>query len=176
MSKTISDIKNHKYLPALFNSVKIRDGHDNFFTPLRLIMALLVMVGHAYVVALRDLSAEPNIFLHYTFSYLAVSCFFIASGFLVTKSILYRSNVRDYSAARLLRIYPGLIIHVLFLMFVIGPLSTTLPIWDYLTHIDVWKQPLLILTFFDIKTQMDGFDTIFRPFNIMGSFYIFRCV
>ena len=70
----------------------IRDGHDNFFTPLRLIFASLVVFGHAFAVALRDSSLEPHILYHYTFSYLAVNLFFIASGFLVTKSMVYRGD------------------------------------------------------------------------------------
>ena len=127
--------------------VRIRDGHDNFFTPLRLIMAIMVMVGHTAIISLRDVEAEPHIFFDYGFSYLAVNLFFIASGFLVTKSICYRRDLPEYSSARLLRIYPALIVLVAYGMFLIGPLATTLPIWEYLTHPDVWKQPFLILSF-----------------------------
>lgn len=136
--------------------VRIRDGHDNFFTPLRLLMASLVMIGHASVIANRDINAEPRIFFDYGFSYLAVNLFFIASGFLVTKSMTYRGDVADYSSARLLRIYPALIVHVLFVMFIIGPLSTTLPLWEFLTSPDVWKQPLLVLSFIDTDFIMPG--------------------
>jgi len=85
----------------------IRDGHDNFFTPLRLIFASLVVFGHAFVVALRDISAEPHILYHYTFSYLAVNLFFIASGFLVTKSMVYRGDTPSFISARALRIFPA---------------------------------------------------------------------
>lgn len=136
--------------------VKIRDGHDNFFTPLRLLMASLVMIGHAAVIANRDINAEPRIFFDYGFSYLAVNLFFIASGFLVTKSMAYRGDIADYSSARLLRIYPALIVHVLFVMFIIGPLSTTLPLWEFLTHPDVWKQPLLVLSFTNADFILPG--------------------
>jgi peptidoglycan/LPS O-acetylase OafA/YrhL len=141
---------------ALNKPVRIRDGHDNFFTPLRLLMACLVMIGHASVIANRDINAEPRIFFDYGFSYLAVNLFFIASGFLVTKSMAYRGDIADYSSARLLRIYPALIVHVLFVMFIIGPLSTTVPIWEFLTHPDVWKQPLLVLSFIDTDFIMPG--------------------
>ena len=80
-------------LNTLFSGVKIRDGHDNFFTPLRLIFASLVVIGHAYVVVLGGSEHEPHVFYHYTFSYIAVNMFFIASGFLVTKSMLYLSLI-----------------------------------------------------------------------------------
>ena len=121
---------------SLFSSVKIREGHDNFFTPLRLLMASLVMVGHAFVIAMKSMSAEPSVFLDYNFSYLAVNVFFITSGFLVTKSMVYRNNMPDYCAARALRIYPALIVHLLFVILVIGAISTTLPLKEYFTHSD----------------------------------------
>jgi len=33
----------------MLNWVKITDGHDNFFTPLRLIFAFMVLIGHAFI-------------------------------------------------------------------------------------------------------------------------------
>lgn len=135
----------------MLKAVKIREGHDNFFTPLRLLFASMVVIGHAFAVAMRDPSLEPHIFYHYSFSYLAVNLFFIASGFLVTKSMLYRGDVTEYGSARFLRIYPALFIHVLFVMFIIGPLATSLPLWDYLTHSDTLKQPFVVLSFIDAQ-------------------------
>ena len=140
----------------MFQTVKIRDGHDNFFTPLRLLFATLVVIGHAYAVALRDPMSEPHVFYHYTFSYLAVNLFFIASGFLVTKSMLYRGDVAEYSSARLLRIYPGLFVHVLFVMFIIGPLATSLSLGEYFTHMDFLKQPFVVLSFISAQMWLPG--------------------
>ena len=140
----------------MFQTVKIRDGHDNFFTPLRLLFAILVVVGHSYIIGLRDPMAEPHIFFHYNFSYMAVNLFFIASGFLVTKSMLYRGDVAEYSSARLLRIYPGLAVHVLFVMFIIGPLATSLSLGEYFTHIDFLKQPFVVLSFISAQMWLPG--------------------
>jgi len=140
----------------MFKAVKIRDGHDNFFTPLRLLFATLVVIGHSFAVALRDPSVEPSVFFHYSFSYLAVNLFFIASGFLVTKSMLYRGDVAEYSSARFLRIYPGLLVHVLFVMFIIGPLATSLALGDYFTHIDFLKQPFVVLSFISAQMYLPG--------------------
>jgi len=140
----------------MFQTVKIRDGHDNFFTPLRLLFATLVVIGHAFAVALRDPMSEPQLFFHYTFSYLAVNLFFIASGFLVTKSMLYRGDVAEYSSARFLRIYPGLIVHMLFVMLIIGPLATSLSLGEYFTHIDFLKQPFVVLSFISAQMWLPG--------------------
>ena len=140
----------------MFKAVKIRDGHDNFFTPLRLLFALLVVVGHTFNVALKDSMAEPHIFFHYNFSYLAVNLFFIASGFLVTKSMLYRGDVAEYSSARILRIYPALAVLVLFAMFVVGPLATSLPWSEYFTNVNFYKQPLAVLSFVQTEMYLPG--------------------
>lgn len=138
----------------------ITEGHDNFFTPLRLVFASLVVLGHAYAVALRDASLEPHMFYHYTFSYLAVNLFFIASGFLVTKSMVYRGDTPSFISARVLRIFPALAIHVLFLMFIIGPLATNIAWSEFFSSPDWYLQPLMVLTFFETDMNLPGiFDT-----------------
>lgn len=132
----------------------IREGHDNFFTPLRLLFASLVVLGHTYVIALRGPGMEPHVFYHYTFSYLAVNLFFIASGFLVTKSMVYRGDTPSFISARALRIFPALIVHVLFVMIIIGPLATKAPLKEFFSHPDWYLQPLKVLTFVDTDMVM----------------------
>ncbi|WP_371397764.1 acyltransferase family protein [Fretibacter rubidus] len=140
----------------MFQWVKINDGHDNFFTPLRLLFAVMVVIGHAYVIALGDQQAEFNLFFGYKPSYLAVNLFFIASGFLVTKSMLYRRDVAEYSSARILRIYPALFIHVLFVMFVMGPFVTSLPLKQFFTDPQFYTQPLQVLSFYQAQMTLPG--------------------
>lgn len=149
MVSTLSDQK-----PRLGGSFAIREGHDNFFTPLRLLFASLVVLGHAFVIALRDASMEPNVLYHYGFSYLAVNLFFIASGFLVTKSMVYRGDTPSFISARALRIFPALIVHVLFVMFVIGPLATKATLSAFFTDPDWYLQPLKVLTFLETNMTM----------------------
>lgn len=140
----------------MFSTVKIRDGHDNFFTPLRMFFALMVVVGHSYIVALRDPSAEPFLFFHYKPSYLAVNLFFIASGFLVSKSMLYRENISDYTSARALRIFPALFAHVLFVMFIMGPFVTEKPLLEFFTDPQFFTQPLQVLSFYETNMVLPG--------------------
>ncbi len=134
----------------------IRDGHDNFFTPLRLLFASLVVIGHAFVIAMRDPTLEPHIFYHYTFSYMAVNMFFIASGFLVTKSMVYRGDTPSFLSARALRIFPALVVHVIFVMIVIGPLATSLPLKAFFSSPDWYLQPVKVLTFYKTGMVMPG--------------------
>lgn len=140
----------------MFQWVKINSGHDNFFTPLRILFAIMVVIGHAYVVALRDTQAEFNLFFHYKPSYLAVNLFFIASGFLVTKSMLYREDVAEFGSARILRIYPALAIHVLFVMFVMGPFVTNLPLKEFFTDPQFYTQPVQVLSFYQAQMTLPG--------------------
>lgn len=142
---------------SIFKPVKIRGGRDNFFTPIRLFLAVTVMIGHAFYVTKGHLFsagplAEPMVFFEYRPSYLAVNLFFILSGFLITKSLLGNRNIAEYAAARILRIFPALIIYMLFVMFVMGPLVTSLPMAEFFSHREFLNQPMKVLTFY--RTQM----------------------
>ena len=141
---------------TMFKTVTIRDGHDNFFTPLRFIFAYMVLIGHAFVIVLGGSESEPHVFFELTFSYMAVNLFFIASGFLVTGSMMYRKSLPNFASARILRIFPALIVHVLVMMFVFGVMTTALPFLDYLTHPDTLKQPFVVLTFIDTEMMLPG--------------------
>lgn len=151
MANTLNNI-NDKDLKGF----AIRDGHDNFFTPLRLIFASLVVIGHAFPIGLAQVGTEPHVIYHFTFSYLAVNLFFIASGFLVTKSMVYRGDTPSFISARVLRIMPALIVHVLFLMIIIGPLATNLPLKEFFSHPDWYLQPLKVLSFYQTDMVMPG--------------------
>lgn len=140
----------------MLQNVKIREGHDNFFTPMRLLFALMVVVGHSFNVALRDAGAEPFLYYHYKPSYLAVNLFFIASGFLVTKSMLYRGDLPEYGSARALRIYPALIAHVFFVMFIMGPFVTNLPLREFFTSPEFFTQPFQVLSFYQTEMVLPG--------------------
>lgn len=140
----------------MFSNVSIRDGHDNFFTPLRIFFALMVVIGHAFVIALRDISAEPFLFFDYKASFLAVNLFFIASGFLVTKSILYRGDAAEYGSARMLRIFPALLVHVLFVMLIMGPFVTNLPLREFFTNPQLLLQPFMVLLFVNTDMVLPG--------------------
>ena len=137
-------------------NVRIRDGHHNNWTILRLVMALAVLVGHAMIISQRSLAAEPMVYADYSISYMAVNAFFIASGFLVTASIMHRRNILDFATARGLRIYPALIVHVLLVMFVVGAANTALPLGQYIASPDVWKHIPLVLSFSDTDFVLPG--------------------
>src|SRR5207244_8556231 len=63
-----------------------------------------------------DLIEEPlwKIAPQFNFGVLGVDCFFVISGFLVTQSWLARQKLLPFTAARVLRVYPALIVATIF--------------------------------------------------------------
>ena len=116
-------------LPTLADC--IARPYDNF-SLLRLILALAVVVSHAFSVSTGG--HEP-LYLSTGFSLgeYAVNGFFTISGFLVTMSFA-RRGWRDYIVARTLRIAPAFIVATL-AMALFGSLITTLSVADY------WRDP-----------------------------------
>ncbi|WP_052063414.1 acyltransferase family protein [Nitrincola sp. A-D6] len=115
-------------------------GRDNNFNLLRAIAAILVLYSHSFALVVGSADAEPlKTSLGITWGYIAVDVFFITSGFLIIGSYYSRNNVLSFTWARILRIFPGLFISVLFCAFVVGLLFTTLDKFDYLTHPQTYK-------------------------------------
>lgn len=112
---------------------------DNNFNLLRLLAASIVILGHSYALTGRA-GEEPLLHLagKLDFGTLAVDIFFVISGFLVTKSFLNRRSVWGFVVARVLRIYPGLLVALLSNVLVVGLAFTTVPILAYLTSRDTW--------------------------------------
>lgn len=113
--------------------VKKGGGRDNNFNLLRVIAAGAVLVSHAFPISLGPGAAEPlSTTLSMTLGGLGVISFFVISGFFISQSFENNSLLR-FCIARLLRIYPGLLVVLLFTVLVIGPFFTRLSIRDYLT-------------------------------------------
>ncbi|MBX3537817.1 MAG: acyltransferase [Chelatococcus sp.] len=116
-------------LPTLADC--IARPYDNF-SVLRLILALAVVVSHAFSVSTGG--HEPfHLSTGFSLGEYAVNGFFTISGFLVTMSFA-RRGWRDYIVARMLRIAPAFIVATL-AMAAFGSLITTLSFADY------WRDP-----------------------------------
>lgn len=107
---------------------------NNNFNLLRLIGASLVIFGHSYVTygpqGTRDwINAHiPPV----SAGQLGVQIFFVISGFLVSQSFVNRPHVFEFLVARMLRIFPGLIVALAFTVL-LGAWVTTLPLRDYVS-------------------------------------------
>lgn len=112
----------------------IMSPDDNSFGVLRLILASLVLISHSYMFAFGTPMAEPlTAWTGHSLGQHAVQGFFILSGILVAQSFERSRSLIDFTAARVLRIFPGLTVCVLLTALVLGPMVSQLPTSDYFT-------------------------------------------
>ena len=105
------------------------DSRINNLDIIRFIAATLVVFSHSYPLTLGNNGSEPfAVFSNgqMTFGELAVSIFFVISGFLITQSYDRSKDLIYYMKARTLRIFPGLIFCVILTVFLLGPFFTRL--------------------------------------------------
>lgn len=100
-------------------------SRDNHFNLLRLVLALLVLLGHAPELCDGDRRREllTLVFGTISFGELAVDAFFLLSGYLIVQSWRTAPQPLAFLSKRVLRIYPGFIVASLVCGFVVGPLG-----------------------------------------------------
>lgn len=108
----------------------------NNFTLLRIFASLTVLFAHSFALSTGKHASDPvtRLLLPYWqkgIGDVALDIFFIISGFLVSASYIHRKNLLSFVEARMLRIFPGLIVMVLLTVVVLGPLVTTFTVSDY---------------------------------------------
>ncbi len=144
----------------------LANPHNNFGL-LRLVMALAVVISHAFSVTDGRVEQEPWFqTTGFTLGEHAVNGFFAISGFLVTMSFV-RRGWRDYVVARLLRIAPGLIAATLLVALVLGALMTTFDRSAYFSDPRLWRFITGTLTTFKSAAALPGvFETNPLPFPL----------
>ena len=96
-------------------------------------MALCVLVSHCFFLATGSSQQEPLAWTGYTLGDYGVQVFFILSGILVTQSLAKSGDVLDFAIARVLRIFPGLIVCVFATALILGPLVSNFDFASYFT-------------------------------------------
>ena len=98
------------------------DPKGNLLTPMRLGLAAVVAVSHAFALGT---GTQPHLGAE-TLGDLAVDAFFVVSGFLVVSSLLRLRSVARYGWHRALRILPGFWVCLLVTALVVAPLLAVL--------------------------------------------------
>lgn len=98
------------------------DPRNNALNAWRLAFAAMVIMQHSWPLTGRHLVGP----FAQLFSQVWVDGFFVISGYLITASWMRQPRLREYLAARLLRIFPGLWTCVLVVAFVIAPIGVLL--------------------------------------------------
>ncbi|GAB3565099.1 acyltransferase [Amycolatopsis endophytica] len=108
------------------------------FAWLRLIGASMVVVEHSFpIVDPRNIGILPAAW-DLSPGYFALMGFFTMSGYQITDSWVRDASWWRYLAKRVLRIWPPLLVVVMFTAFVIGPLVTVLDAAEYWTDSATW--------------------------------------
>jgi len=118
----------------------VTDSQSNNFDILRFIGATLVLFSHSW--PLSGSSGEIISKLSHELidgGTLGVYLFFIISGFLITKSFYSRNKLIDFVKARVLRIFPALIVVTIISVFVLGPILTDLKFFDYINNSETYR-------------------------------------
>ncbi|MFD0987473.1 acyltransferase family protein [Methyloligella solikamskensis] len=119
-------------------------GRDNNFNLIRFLAATVVLLDHS--VALAG-TGEPRLLvlgpltidlLVVPLGRIAVDVFFVVSGFLVTRSVLTRPTVLDFTIARVLRLFPALLVVSFVIAFVLGPLISDRSFSEYFGDLKAW--------------------------------------
>ncbi len=133
-------------------------NRDNNFNLLRFMAAFVVLVTHSFSLVSGNILDEPlRTTLGMSLGDIAVDLFFVTSGFLITSSYLNRGNLIAFVWARVLRIYPGLIVAMIFCVFVVGIWATNLSISEYLLDSQTYKYFFKnIFLFFGVEHHLPG--------------------
>ena len=140
---------------------------SNGFDLLRLIAAITVIYGHAFIVAGSE--DEPGV-LGNKAATLAVKVFFLTSGFLITQSWMADPRILAFAMRRVLRIMPALICAVLLTTFVLGPIFSTLSPGAYLTNGSTWNY-LWNIALYPMYSLPGVFDSNRYPVAVNGSLW-----
>ncbi|KTC85385.1 MULTISPECIES: acyltransferase family protein [Legionella] len=119
-------------------------SRNNSFDLIRHFAALLVLFSHHF--ALSNL-AEPT-FLHWdTFGFVAVVIFFAISGYFMPASFTNSGNFAVFMAKRCRRIFPGLMVCSLIMVYLIGSIFTSSPTSNYLFSLSTLKTSIMYSSF-----------------------------
>ncbi|WP_347987330.1 acyltransferase [Methylomonas sp. AM2-LC] len=156
----------------LTNFVK---GRDNNYNLIRIFAAFAVLVTHSFALAIGSADAEPfrETLGGKTIGSIAVDIFFLTSGFLVTASLLARQSAVEFVWARVLRIFPALLVMLLLTIFALGLYFSTLPIHSYLANPNTYKYFLKCISlFFGVEYNLPGvFESNPYKYAVNGSLW-----
>lgn len=147
----------------------IAAGRNNFLL-LRFLAAGLVLFGHSWAIALNP-SGESDWLAQRTLLFsgtLAVNMFFFVSGFLVTMSYERRHSLWAFGKARVLRIFPALLVCVALSAVLLGPIISTLTPAAYFGDPQWWRYLIGNVSLLDLQWKLPGVFTTNRHPDIVN--------
>lgn len=134
----------------------IDSGRDNM-TALRLLAALLVLLGHSYVLSATADSDPLHRLFGSTYShFIGVMMFFAISGLLITLAWQRRPRIGYFLRSRALRILPALLVCVSACALLLGAAATTLPLREYFGTAGTWAYIAGNVSLVDLRWTLPG--------------------
>jgi peptidoglycan/LPS O-acetylase OafA/YrhL len=129
------------------------------FNLLRLIAALLVVLGHSFELTRKSnfgIVGDPMRMLlgTETIAGAGVICFFAISGYLVTLSAVRTENTVEFLWKRAIRIVPAFWVLIVVSALILGPILTTMPFAEYFQNRSVHQY--LMGLFFKLGETLPG--------------------
>ena len=151
----------------------LASGRDNNLNLIRFLAAGSVLVSHAWPIALGPGAGQPlEAQLGITLGHLAVSIFFVASGFLIARSWIRARDFKSWASARALRLFPALLVTLALTVFVLGPAVTALAPAAYWTAPGTWSYLPANLSLAFLQYPLPGvFETNPYPEAVNGSLW-----
>ena len=133
----------------------VAGGRDNNFNLIRMIAATGVLVSHAYPLTIGSGTAEPlQASTGLTLGTICVVIFFAISGFLIARSFERARTRESWISARIMRLFPALIMVTMLAALALGPAVTDLPQRAYFsapgTYVYIPKNITLVSLQFDL--------------------------
>lgn len=147
----------------------------NNFDFLRLVLASLVIVSHAYPLFIGAADPWQAYGSPFNIGQMCVMAFFTISGMLVTRSAMLSRSLMSYIVSRSMRLLPGAFVCALLMTFALGLAFTTLGVYDYLMDGSVWSFLRRNTTLMSIQYDLPGvFKDNIYPGAVNGSLWSLR--
>ncbi|MDT8407007.1 MAG: acyltransferase [Methylococcales bacterium] len=120
--------------------VSVFEGRANHFNLIRMSAAMVVVFSHAHELLGVSYAAAEAVkrMTGIAASGYGLAAFFFISGFLIARSLLHRADSVFFVKSRLARLYPGLLLSLLYSALIIGPCFTHLELSAYFIHPQTW--------------------------------------
>lgn len=146
-------------MPQPRTLASVLDAPDNSFNVVRLTAAALVIVSHSFALLAGGNFAQPLAWGPFNLGSCAVNVFFVLSGIMLSRSFDLRPDWRTFTAGRLLRIFPGLIVSGIATAWIVGPLFSDKNLADYFGELHAVFYPFV--GFLGGHAHVDFVDSIF---------------
>ena len=122
--------------------VAVSGSRNNNLDLMRFIAAALVILSHAFPISMGAESAD--ILTNFSKGQIglgnfAVCLFFVYGGYLIAGSAERKRQTLPFFKARIVRLFPQLIITTFITALILGPLVSSLPVNEYFASSSTWK-------------------------------------